>query len=471
MAQFQLTLKYQKPSQKLAFIISCILLPVWSIIIPVLLGIFIRLFFSGNLGFISPIAFWIIFATFMSFIFMGVFLTALAEDDRIYITNEGISFPLNYLARLKFKRTKFWQELNEIDFFKNNNDNIILLNFKNTGLIDIHSNHFNQKDLDEFMLSLEMYGKNIKTTDNFITFKDSLHVSDNNSLTFTKMWEDELTRRFSNTAFIPLEPKSKLKDGKLEIVRQIAFGGFSAIYLAQFNNLDLVVLKEIVIPQNADATAKEKALLNFKKEASILSKLDHPNIVKVKDFFVEDNRQYLMMDYESGQDLRQLVAQNGLMNENEASQIMLKVAGAIDYLHSQSPPIIHRDISPDNIILKNNGEILIIDFGAANEFMGTATGTLIGKQAYMAPEQLQGRATLASDVYGFGATFYFLITGRDPIPLSASNIKDVLPGSSQELTDFIIKCTQFELESRFNNISQIILDLNSINEKLLNVKG
>ena len=463
MAQFQLNLKYQTPQQNVAFIFACVLLPFWSILLPILLGTFIKMYFAGNIP-ISPFGFWLVLGLLILAIFAGIFFTALAEDDRLFITKEGISFPLRFLPKLAFKRTKFWEDLHEVDYISS--ANYLILKFKSLSLISLNLNLLAKEELEKFLLSIEMWGKNVKLSPAFIEFQESTKTNNSHSLTYTKMWEDELNRRFSNTAFIPLDPGAKLKQGKLEIVRQIAFGGFSAIYLAQLNKQDLVILKEIVIPQNANSEIKEKALQNFAKEAQLLAKLDHPNIVKVKDFFVEDLRQYLMMDYETGQDLRQLVSQNGLVNERDAIAIGLKITLAIQYLHSHTPPIIHRDISPDNIVLKNNGDILIIDFGAANEFMGTATGTLIGKQAYMAPEQLQGKATLASDIYGYGATLYFLLTGRDPMPLANADVKQVLPNINEDLNELIYQTTQFEINDRIKDIATVIASLERVAQKL-----
>jgi len=83
--------------------------------------------------------------------------------------------------------------------------------------------------------------------------------------------------------------------------------------------------------------------------------------------------------------------------------------------------VIHRDFTPDNLVLQNDGKLVAIDFGAANEFIGNATGTFVGKHAYIAPEQFRGKASPQSDLYAMGGTLYYLLTGEDPLALSVSD--------------------------------------------------
>jgi serine/threonine protein kinase len=109
---------------------------------------------------------------------------------------------------------------------------------------------------------------------------------------------------------------------------------------------------------------------------------------------------------------------------------------------------VHRDISADNIILKEDETLSIIDFGAANSFLGTATCTLIGKQAYIPPEQLRGKPTVKSDLYSFGCTLFFLLTGKDPEPISVSSPETVKPDVPKYLNDLVVSLTQLDQEKR-----------------------
>ncbi len=272
-----------------------------------------------------------------------------------------------------------------------------------------------------------------------------------NVLSHTELWEDELKRRFRAAAFMPLEPGVIMRNGSLTVLRQLALGGLSAVYLGQLENNSLVVIKESVVPDDAKAELKDKAREMFAREANLLIKLQHPNIVPVLDYFVENGRSYLLLDYISGQDLRQYVKQSGRVREGLVLQWAHQIAVIIDYLHNQSPPVIHRDLTPDN-------------FGAANEFIGNATGTFVGKQSYISPEQFRGKACLQSDIYAFGGTLYYLLTGEDPEALSQSEPAEIIEVSPQ-LNDLVKCCTDLELETRISSAAEIIESLQRISQE------
>ena len=149
------------------------------------------------------------------------------------------------------------------------------------------------------------------------------------------------------------------------------------------------------------------------------------------------------------------------------------MANILQYLHSQVPPILHRDFTPDNLIIKDDGSLCLIDFGAANEYVGRVTGTMIGKQCYIAPEQLQGKASPASDIYAMGATLFFVLSGEDPLPLSASKPELDTPeqdapeqdAKKQQLAELIERLTAFAEEERVqtsNEAFEALRDLRSL---------
>ncbi|MBK9280784.1 MAG: protein kinase [Candidatus Obscuribacter sp.] len=130
----------------------------------------------------------------------------------------------------------------------------------------------------------------------------------------------------------------------------------------------------------------------FEREAHLLLKLKHPHIARVLDRFVEEGRDYLVLEYIPGLTLRQLVQTRGKQKEKNVLNYCSKLLEILAYLHEQNPPLIHRDLTPDNIILRKDGSLCVVDFGAANELVGQPPGTMIGKQCYIAPEQLRGKA-------------------------------------------------------------------------------
>ena len=225
---------------------------------------------------------------------------------------------------------------------------------------------------------------------------------------------------------------------------------------------ELVIVKEAVVPASAEEQSRQKATELFDREARLLTKLDHPHIAKVYDHFIDGGRNYLVLEYVRGQDLRQLVKQTGAQPENLVLSWALQIASILEYLHNQTPTIIHRDLTPDNLVQRDSETVVLIDFGAANEFVGTATGTLVGKQAYISPEQLRGKATASSDIYALGGTLYFLLTGKDPEALTTSRPKDLVPSISQDLDDLVANCTEMEESDRPANSSLLVLRLREI---------
>jgi serine/threonine-protein kinase len=133
----------------------------------------------------------------------------------------------------------------------------------------------------------------------------------------------------------------------------------------------------------------------------------------------------------------------------------LEIADILAYLHAQDPPIIHRDITPDNLVLDTGGAIIMIDFGTANEFLGKATGTLVGKQSFIAPEQFRGKACVQSDLYSLGCTLHFLLTGQEPVPLSVSHPRTVNAAVSEEVDSLVASLTAMEVESRAQSAQEL----------------
>jgi predicted Ser/Thr protein kinase len=287
-------------------------------------------------------------------------------------------------------------------------------------------------------------------------------ITDSTHASYTALWEEELGRRFCPAAYITLEPGRVLRNCTLKVVSHLASGGLSSIYLCQLDGSKLVVLKESAIPDESAGAVKDKAAEMFQREADLLMKIDHPNIVRVLDHFTENGRNYMMMEYVTGLDLRQFVKQNGLPGESYVLEWAISLATTLKHLHEREKPIIHRDLTPDNIVLRNDGQVIIVDFGAANEFIGNATGTFVGKHSFIAPEQLRGKATVQSDIYAFGCTLYFLLTGEEPEALCQSNPRLVNPLVSEELAALIEMCTQLEVSDRYQNAAQLIPVLKGI---------
>jgi serine/threonine-protein kinase len=185
-----------------------------------------------------------------------------------------------------------------------------------------------------------------------------------------------------------------------------------AVYLAT----DLRLGSKVAVKENLDMSPESQQ--QFELEARVLATLRHPHLPRVQDFFVADGRQYLVMDYIAGEDLEEVVEKRGPLPPQEAVRWLLQVLDAVQYLHSQNPPIIHRDIKPANIKLSPDGRAYLVDFGIAKVLRAgnrTQAGARAVTPGYSPPEQYGTAPTdQRSDIYALGATLYFAVTGRVP---------------------------------------------------------
>lgn len=398
----------------------------------------------------------------------------LREGISILISDEGINFPYSFGPDLLYRRRRTWDDVATVtlgllgamkhkQFYENDleetkNTNLMVIHFRSGGHATIDLSRLSQKGRRHLMFNIDDkiidYSRSplprASDSNDFIAPKalPEVEVKDKS---FTELWEEDMQDQFSATNFVPLEKGAFVKDRSFRVIMQLASGGLSAVYLAETPEKDLRVLKEAAVPLAMDRVLREKAKELFLREALILQKLAHPQIAHVYDYFVENGRDYLVLEFVPGHSLRQIVRQSGPIDEKKVLEYGRQLSEIIEYLHDHEPPIIHRDITPDNIVLREDGKIVLIDFGAANQILGTATGTLIGKQAYIAPEQFRGKAEPRSDVYAAGGTFYFLLTGKDPEALSASNPKEANSRVSPGVDELVCDCTQPEVGRRLRS--------------------
>ena len=202
--------------------------------------------------------------------------------------------------------------------------------------------------------------------------------------------------------------------GRYRIVRLVGQGGFGAVYRAWDTNLKVPV----AVKENNDTVAD--AQRQFEREAHLLANLTHPNLPRVTNHFIIPGQgQYLVMDYIEGKSLAALLAERGgPLSEAEVLPWVRQIASALEYLHSRTPPIIHRDVKPQNIIVAADGRAVLVDFGISKVFdavHGTTTGARAVTPGYSPPEQYGTAKTDArSDIYALGATLYALLTGQEP---------------------------------------------------------
>jgi serine/threonine protein kinase len=194
-------------------------------------------------------------------------------------------------------------------------------------------------------------------------------------------------------------------------------GGMGTVYLAEHINFDRKVAIKAIHPHLAK---NEEIRQRFKNEAATMARLQHPNIVSLYDYFVDEEGLYLIMELVEGVELESYLRNIGSpLDEDVSTAFMKQLLDAFSHAHEKG--VVHRDIKPANILITNDGTIKVLDFGIAKIVDGdglhnmTKTGTQIGTVYYMSPEQVQGKKVDArSDIYSLGVTFYQMLTGQNP---------------------------------------------------------
>jgi serine/threonine protein kinase len=204
------------------------------------------------------------------------------------------------------------------------------------------------------------------------------------------------------------------------IMSKVGAGGFGSVYKARdIQNGDrLVAIKEVTL-LGLHPQAMIEATTAFQREVSVLSQLDHPNLPRLYEYIQTPGHWYLVMDFIAGETLEQYQSKtpNGHFLLSEALDIGMQLCLVLDYLHSQQPPIVFRDLKPANIMRTPTGQLYLIDFGIARYFKpGQAKDTVaLGSHGYAAPEQYgKAQTTPRADIYSLGAVLHQLLTARDP---------------------------------------------------------
>jgi serine/threonine-protein kinase len=212
---------------------------------------------------------------------------------------------------------------------------------------------------------------------------------------------------------------------RYKITNIVGQGGMGSVYRAEDLRLPgrVCAIKVVRPDPNLTPDLQKQAQSQFLREASILARLDHPNLPKVSDFFSEDGQDYLVMDFVPGEDLRELLKKNdGPLPESQVIPWATQIIDALSHLHRQSPPVLHRDIKPANIKLTPDGRIKLVDFGLVKLMAPDDARTITvvqgrGTALYTPLEQYggdSGHTDVRTDIYALGATLYQLLTNSPP---------------------------------------------------------
>lgn len=258
---------------------------------------------------------------------------------------------------------------------------------------------------------------------------------------------------------------------RYEILDNLGEGGMADVYLA----FDTILKRDVAIKILRGSLSKDPiTLMRFQREASAISKLSHPNVVDVYDVGEFKDHHYIVMEYVRGRTLKQLIAQRGALHKEEALDIMKQLTMAIQHAHEHN--IIHRDVKPQNVLVKDDGTVKITDFGIAmvHDSLSLTQGeSILGSAHYLAPETTRGEApTKQVDIYALGIVFYELLSGtvpfkgdnayqiatkhlHDPMPL----IRDFNPTLPQTIENVIQRACVKDKNSRYTSTKEMLYDL------------
>jgi tRNA A-37 threonylcarbamoyl transferase component Bud32 len=461
MSELTVNLKYRHPLTTTLSVLARLSFPLWALIMPLVAAGSIVVLVAALMGshfFGVPLttAFEVLMAA-IAVAAVGIRLNKLVEKRHLLVEKSGIELPSPLGTAFGCSYVP-WQLIDKVEAnMKDESRPVIYFHIASGGIKKVECARLASGEIEQLLLAVQLWAAPSAQAPSIVQLQEAIKpqslLEDKQNLgpSYTALWEDELHRRFRQVSFLPLDPGVIIRNGSLKVVRQLAMGGLSAIYLCQADQRDLVIVKESVIPQDAAQAMREKAEELFDREAKILMKLSHPKIVKVLDYFVTNERNYMMLEYVKGQDLRQYVKQNGPIRETTVLDWAKEIASVLEYLHERDVPVIHRDLTPDNIVVKDDGTLVVIDFGAANEFIGNSTGTFVGKQCYISPEQFRGKAVPQSDIYALGCTLHYLLTGSDPQALSVAHPHSLNEIVSSEVDALVAECTAIQLEQRIAN--------------------
>ncbi|MGN0287731.1 MAG: serine/threonine-protein kinase [Atopobiaceae bacterium] len=245
-------------------------------------------------------------------------------------------------------------------------------------------------------------------------------------------------------------------DGRYRLESLLGQGGMSRVWLARDLRLDVVwAAKQVDVADDPDGTFRQ-ALLG---EARILRELEHPALPRVVDVLQDGSSVYLVMDLVRGTTLAALVRERGRpLDAPDACSIATQLCDVLGYLHERTPPVVHRDVKPSNVVVQRTGRAKLIDFGIAlgGTQAGSSTATL-GTAGYAAPEQFRpgGICDARTDVYALGATLCFLLCGSPPSRLEPQSYGRGLPGVSAQLSHVVRKATAAEPRDRYQTCTQM----------------
>ncbi|MGI6057277.1 MAG: serine/threonine protein kinase [Bilifractor sp.] len=257
----------------------------------------------------------------------------------------------------------------------------------------------------------------------------------------------------------------QILDGRYEILKEIGRGGMSTVYMA----VDVRLHKSWAVKEIRKRDSKggdSVTVHSFMAEAEMMKKLDHPALPRIVDILDGRDSVCIVLDYVTGEALDRLLLREKRFPESRVMEWFLQLAEVLEYLHTQTPPIIYRDMKPGNIIQTPEGHLKLIDFGIAREYKYTNTTDTValGTNGYAAPEQYgHAQTDSRSDIYSLGMTIFELLTGispgKDPYQYKYHPLRKIRPEITESTEKILNRCIAFSPEQRYQSCRELIFDL------------
>jgi len=264
---------------------------------------------------------------------------------------------------------------------------------------------------------------------------------------------------------IPTLSVGGILQARYQIESILGIGGMSVVYKGRdlrFKNVYRPCAIKEMIDRSPDTQTRAITLKNFEREASLLATLNHPAIPKIYDYFVEEGRVYLILEFIEGQNLEDMLEDSdGPMEEEQVVRWAIQICDVLSYLHNHRPePIIFRDMKPSNVMITPDGRAVLIDFGIARIFEADRKGTMIGTEGYSPPEQYRGVAEPRGDIYALGATMHHLLTRSDPRLETPFTFHERPPSGlnpkvSPQLEGLILKALEYDTRQRWTSAAEV----------------
>jgi serine/threonine protein kinase len=255
--------------------------------------------------------------------------------------------------------------------------------------------------------------------------------------------------------------------GRYRVERTLGHGGMASVYLAHDAELDRPVALKVLAEHLTDDDAFRR---RFLREARLAARLSHANVVQVYDAGEQDDRPFIVMEFVPGVTLAEMLAETGHLPFREAAGIAHQAALGLDSAHAAG--LVHRDIKPQNLLVRGDGVVKIADFGiarAAELSHMTQLGTVLGTAAYLSPEQAQGdEVTAAADIYSLGAVLYEMLVGRTPFEFSTlaelaekqrdgviTPVRDLEPSVPEDIEALVMRCLARDPDFRPRSAAEV----------------